>query len=43
LVSAGWWENFVDRRSPFSAIKELGRVKERLKKHRYINVASIEN
>jgi len=41
LISAGWWENFVDRRSPFSAIKELGRVKERLKKHRYFTYAFV--
>jgi chitin synthase len=35
LVSAGWWENYVDRRSPISPIKKLGRLKDRLKKTRY--------
>ncbi len=34
LVSAGWWENYVDRRSPIGPIKELGRLKDRLKKTR---------
>lgn len=35
LISFGWWENFVDRRSPISMIKKLGRVKDRLAKTRY--------
>lgn len=35
LVSASWWENYVDRRSPVTFIKSLGRVKERLVKTRY--------
>lgn len=35
LTSAGWWENYVDRRSPLAPIKELGRIKDRLKKTRY--------
>jgi len=35
LVSAGWWENYVDRRSPLAPIKQLGKVKDRLKKTRY--------
>ena len=35
LVSAGWWENYVDRKSPISFIKNLGRIKDRLKKTRY--------
>ena len=35
LVSAGWWENFVDRRSPLAPIKTLGKLKDRLKKTRY--------
>jgi len=35
LVSAGWWENYVDRRSPLAPIKELGRIKDRLKRTRY--------
>ena len=29
LVSAGWWENYVDRRSPLAPIKQLGKVKDR--------------
>ena len=41
LISAGWWENFVDRRSPWGFIKELGRIKERQKKHRYFTSAVI--
>ena len=35
LTSFGWWENYVDRRSPWGVIKGLGRLKERLKKTRY--------
>jgi len=35
LTSAGWWENYVDRRSPLAPIKQLGRLKDRLKKTRY--------
>ena len=35
LVSAGWWENYVDRKSPIGVIKNLGRIKDRLKKTRY--------
>lgn len=35
LISAGWWENYVDRHSPVPPIKRLGRVKERLNKTRY--------
>lgn len=41
LVSAGWWENFVDRRSPVKPIKELGRLKDRLKKTRYFTYTFI--
>ena len=35
LTSAGWWENFVDRRSPLAPVRQLGRIKDRLKKTRY--------
>ena len=35
LTSAGWWENYVDRRSPLEPIRQLGRIKDRLKKTRY--------
>jgi chitin synthase len=35
LASAGWWENYVDRKSPITMVKELGRLKERLKRTRY--------
>jgi len=35
LTSAGWWENYVDRRSPLAPIRQLGRIKDRLKKTRY--------
>jgi chitin synthase len=35
LISFGWWENYVDRRSPLGFIKSLARVKDRLKKTRY--------
>ena len=35
LTSAGWWENYVDRRSPLAPVRQLGRVKDRLKKTRY--------
>jgi chitin synthase len=35
LVSAGWWENYVDRRSPLAPIKQLGKIKDRLKRTRY--------
>ena len=35
LVSAGWWENYVDRKSPIGVIKRLGKVKDRLAKTRY--------
>ena len=41
LTSAGWWENYVDRRSPIGPIKKLGRVKDRLKKTRYFTYAFI--
>ena len=35
LVSAGWWENYVDRRSPIGIIKRLGKIKDNLHKTRY--------
>ena len=35
LTSAGWWENYVDRRSPLAPVRQLGRIKDRLKKTRY--------
>ena len=35
LISFGWWENYVDRRSPIGLVKRLGRVKDRLLKTRY--------
>jgi len=35
LTSAGWWENYVDRRSPLAPIRQLGRIKDRLKRTRY--------
>ena len=35
LVSAGWWENYVDRRSHIGIIKRLGKVKDSLHKTRY--------
>lgn len=41
LISAGWWENFVDRRSPWGFIRELGRIKERQKRSRYFTYAFI--
>ena len=41
LVSAGWWENYVDRRSPWRVIKNLGRFKERLKKTRYFTYSFV--
>ncbi|XP_040583648.1 chitin synthase chs-2 [Lepeophtheirus salmonis] len=41
LISAGWWENYVDRRSPLGPVKELGRIKDRLKKNRYFTYSFI--
>jgi len=41
LTSAGWWENYVDRKSPLAPIKELGRVKDRMKKTRYFTYSFI--
>ncbi|TRY61889.1 hypothetical protein TCAL_08870 [Tigriopus californicus] len=41
LTSAGWWENYVDRRSPWRVVKNLGRLKERLKKTRYFTYSFI--
>ena len=35
LVSAGWWENYVDRKSPIGVIKRLGKIKDTLNKTRY--------
>ena len=35
LVSAGWWENYVDRKSPIGVIKRLGKIKDNLHKTRY--------
>lgn len=35
LISAGWWENYVDRRSPLAPMRSLGKIKDRLKKTRY--------
>lgn len=35
LISCGWWENYVTKDSPFSMIKSLGRIGERLKRTRY--------
>ena len=35
LISFGWWENYVDRRSRSMLIKRLAGVKDRLKKTRY--------
>eukprot|EP00092_Neocalanus_flemingeri_P023256 GFUD01025217.1.p1 GENE.GFUD01025217.1~~GFUD01025217.1.p1 ORF type:complete len:1610 (-),score=293.97 GFUD01025217.1:361-5190(-) len=35
LTSAGWWENYVDRRSPLAPVRQLGRIKDRLKRTRY--------
>ena len=40
-VSAGWWENYVDRRAPIGLVKRLGKVKERLKKTRYFTYSFI--
>jgi chitin synthase len=41
LTSAGWWENYVDRKSPLAPIKELGRIKDRLNKTRYYTYSFI--
>ena len=35
LISFGWWENYVDRRSKSKLIKKLAGVKERLSRTRY--------
>ena len=35
LISFGWWENYVDRRSRSMPIKRLAGVKDRLKRTRY--------
>ena len=35
LISFGWWENYVDRRSRSRLIKKLAGVKERLNRTRY--------
>ena len=35
LISFGWWENYVDRRSKSRIIKKLAGVKERLNRTRY--------
>ena len=35
LISFGWWENYVDRRSKSRLIKKLAGVKERLSRTRY--------
>ncbi|GAB6026180.1 hypothetical protein CHUAL_012391 [Chamberlinius hualienensis] len=41
FTSCGWWENYVDHRSPLSIIRYLGAVKQRLKKSRYFVYALI--
>ena len=35
LISFGWWENYVDRRSRSMLIKRLAGIKDRLKRTRY--------
>ncbi|XP_042909493.1 chitin synthase chs-2 [Parasteatoda tepidariorum] len=35
LVSARWWENYVDKNSPFSFLRKLSSIKEDLRKSRY--------
>lgn len=35
LISLGWWENYVDKNSPFQFIKSLAKAKETLQKSRY--------
>lgn len=35
LVSCRWWENYVDKRSPFGFIARFGRMKDDLRKSRY--------
>lgn len=35
LTSFGWWENYVDVRSPIGFVKYLGTVRNRLKRSRY--------
>ncbi|XP_046403163.1 chitin synthase chs-2 isoform X1 [Ischnura elegans] len=34
-TSAAWWENYVSKQSPFSIIRSMSRVKERLRRTRY--------
>nr|AUS84047.1 chitin synthase-1 [Tetranychus cinnabarinus] len=35
LISIGWWENYIDKKSPFRAIQSLAQIKEGLQKSRY--------
>ncbi|OQR69615.1 hypothetical protein BIW11_04333 [Tropilaelaps mercedesae] len=35
LVSCRWWENYVDKRSPFGFIAKFGAMKDDLRKSRY--------
>ncbi|XP_022241118.1 uncharacterized protein LOC106458718 [Limulus polyphemus] len=35
LLSLGWWENYIDKRSPIKIIKKLSKVKDDLRRSRY--------
>ncbi|KAK4004959.1 hypothetical protein OUZ56_006685 [Daphnia magna] len=37
FTSFGWWENYVDKDSPFVVIKYLGGIKENMKRTRYFS------
>lgn len=35
LISVGWWENYVDRNSPFAFIRKMSTIKQKLQRTRY--------
>nr|AGW99338.1 chitin synthase 1 [Panonychus citri] len=35
LISIGWWENYIDKKSPFRVIQKLAQIKDSLQKSRY--------
>jgi len=35
LISIGWWENFVDKNSPFKVVRKLAKIKDNLHRSRY--------
>uniref|UniRef100_T1J5I3 chitin synthase n=1 Tax=Strigamia maritima TaxID=126957 RepID=T1J5I3_STRMM len=41
LVGFGWWENYVDVRSPFNCVRQLAVVKKTLSQTRYFTYAII--